>query len=140
MRRLFDYRCPSCGWAGERLEVVPAPRATACGRCPGAAVRRYTTAGLRRTGDSLAAIAPAAGSTECRDNPDVPGLCHVAPAARRSLIAQHRGDDDTLTSERVRQTRSYELNGPVPLEQVLHTHGDPHPHRTGVAHQAEPRP
>lgn len=140
MRRLFDYRCPSCGWAGERLEEVPAPRAAACGRCPGEALRRYTTAGLRRTGDALAAIAPAAGSTACRDNPDVPGLCHVAPAARRSLIARHRGDDDTLAAERARQTRRYELDGPVPLEQVLHTHGHPHPAGAPNPQRAEPRP
>lgn len=122
MRRLFDYRCTACGWAGERLVDVPAPRALACARCPEEAVRRYTTAGLRRSGESLTAISPAAGSTDCRDNPDVPGLCHVAPGARRSLIAQHRGDDDTLAAERARQTRRFEERGPVPLDQVLHTH------------------
>lgn len=122
MRRLFDYRCAGCGWAGERLVEIPAPRTLACARCPQEASRRYTTAGLRRSGGSLTAIAPAAGSTDCRDNPDVPGLCHVAPAARRSMIARYRGDDDTLAAERARQTRHYEQHGPVPLDQVLHTH------------------
>ncbi|PZG77204.1 hypothetical protein C1I97_36980 [Streptomyces sp. NTH33] len=61
---------------------------------------------------------------DCRDNPDVPGLCHVAPGARRALIARHRGDVDTYERERKRRTRELERNGPSALSSVFtHTHG-----------------
>jgi hypothetical protein len=79
-------------------------------------------AGLLKTGSSLSAIAPAGGSTECNDNPDVPGLCHVATPARRTLIAQHRGDDHTLAQERAKQKQHFEEKGPVPLSDVVHSH------------------
>lgn len=122
MRRLFDYRCRTCGWQGEAFVTVPAAPTLDCGSCTAQADRMYSVAGLLRSGASLSAIAPAGGSTECKDNPDVPGLCHVAPAARRTLIAQHRGDDHTLSQERAKQKRRFEEKGPVPLKDVIHTH------------------
>lgn len=75
-----------------------------------------------KSGRDLAAIAPASGSTECIDNPDVPGLCHIAPQARRAAIAAHRGDDTTLASERAAQKRRFEESGPPPLSEIIHTH------------------
>lgn len=122
MRRLFDYRCKQCGWQGEALVAVPAAPTIGCRSCAAPAQRVYSMAGLMKTGSSLSAIAPAGGSTECKDNPDVPGLCHVAPAARRTLIAQHRGDDHTLAGERAQQQRRFEEKGPVPLSDVVHAH------------------
>ncbi|KAD3720570.1 hypothetical protein GD627_07090 [Arthrobacter yangruifuii] len=122
MRRLFDYRCRTCGWQGEAFVTVPAAPTLDCGSCTAQADRVYSVAGLLRSGASLSAIAPAGGSTECKDNPDVPGLCHVAPAARRTLIAQHRGDDHTLSQERAKQQRRFEEKGPVPLNDVIQTH------------------
>lgn len=122
MRRLFDYRCTVCGWHGELFMSVPADTTIACQECAQPAKRVYSMAGLLRSGSSMNAIAPAGGSIECKDNPDVPGLCHVAPAGRRTMIAQHRGDDHTLSQERAKQKRQYEEHGPVPLRKVLHTH------------------
>ncbi len=122
-RKLFDYRCHHCRWEGEVYAATPAPVTHACPSCGEQARRRYTSAGLARSSTSLAAIAPAAGSVDCRDNADVPGLCHVAPAARRALIARHRGDVDTYERETVRQTREFEQNGPPPANKVfLHSH------------------
>jgi putative FmdB family regulatory protein len=122
VKRLFDYRCRTCGWQGEAMVSVPADPTIDCRSCAAPASRVYSVAGLMRSGASLSAIAPAAGSTHCSDNPDVPGLCHVAPTARRTLIAQHRGDDHTLARERARQKRDFEEKGPVPLKDVVHTH------------------
>lgn len=123
VRILFDYHCPACAWTGELRLPAPAPRAHACPSCGGAAHRRYTTAGLARSGAALTGIAPAAGSVACRDNADVPGLCHVAPGARRALLARHRGDTDTYQRERRRQQQTFETHGPPPLDQVF-THSD----------------
>lgn len=122
MKRLFDYHCKACGWHGEALVTVPAPSSMDCLGCSSSARRVYSMAGLLKSGSSLSAIAPAGGSTKCNENPDVPGLCHVAPGARRTLIAQHRGDDHTLIQERAKQQRRFEENGPVPLSDVVHAH------------------
>ncbi|MET4538630.1 hypothetical protein ABIE37_000385 [Arthrobacter bambusae] len=61
--------------------------------------------------------------TDCFENPDVPGLCHVAPAAKKTLIARYRRDDETLKAEQSKQTANYELHGPPPMAQVAsHSH------------------
>lgn len=122
MKRLFDYQCKACGCHSEALVTVPAPATIDCNSCNAPAQRVYSMAGLLKSGSSLNAIAPAGGSTACNQNPDVPGLCHVAPAARRTLIAQHRGDDHTLSQERAKQQRRFEEKGPVPLSDVVHAH------------------
>jgi hypothetical protein len=120
---LFDYRCEVCAWDAELLASTPAPLTHPCPSCGSTARRRYTTAGLRRSGAALAAVAPAAGGVDCRQNADVPGLCHVAPSARRGLIARHRGDVDTYRVEEARQRRSFEQYGPPPLSSVFtHVH------------------
>lgn len=122
MRRLFDFACSSCGWFGEQYLQAPAPEKVNCDSCEGLATRKYTIRGLVRSGASLQSIAPAAGSIDCVDNPDVPGLCHIAPQARRAAIAAHRGDDTTLEAERSKQKRQFEQNGPPKLSDIVHTH------------------
>ncbi|GAB32868.1 hypothetical protein [Gordonia otitidis] len=122
MKMMFDYGCGDCGWLGESLLTLPAPATIPCVDCGRPSRRRYTTAGLKRSAEGLAAIAPAGGSIACRDNPDVPGLCHVAPKARRAMIARHRGDDHTLSRELARQTAEFESRGPVPLQDVIDVH------------------
>src|SRR4051812_4270025 len=104
-RLLFDYRCTQCRADIELFVPTPAPPTTPCPACEGEARRRYTSKGLALSGEGLQAVAPASGGIDCRDNPDVPGLCHVAPSARRRLIARHRGDVDTYEAETKRQTR-----------------------------------
>lgn len=122
MRRMYEYGCGGCGWRGDRLLPSPAPDVVECGHCGASANRRFAIRGIMRSGRDLAAIAPAAGSTDCRDNPDVPGLCHIAPGARRAAIAAHRRDETTLASERARQKRQFEEVGPPKLSDVIHTH------------------
>lgn len=122
-RLLFDYRCPDCSSDFEALTLTPAPPTMTCPSCEGEARRRYTSRGLARSGDSLRAIAPAAGSIDCRDNADVPGLCHVAPSVRRRMVARHRGDVETYEAETKRQTREFETSGPKTIQQVIsHSH------------------
>ncbi|MDV7356626.1 hypothetical protein R4282_26875 [Rhodococcus oxybenzonivorans] len=123
---LVDYRCGACAVTTETLTCTPVPPHRLCPRCGGDAHRRYGAAGL--TGR---ATAPAAGSTACVDNPDVPGLCHVGPAAKRTLIARHRGDTDTLAREQQRQRAEYERSGPPDSGQIRgHSHSAPA--RSGV--------
>lgn len=122
-RLLFDYRCTECRADIELFVPTPAPPTMECPECAGEARRRYTSKGLALTGESLRAVAPASGGTDCRDNPDVPGLCHVAPSARKRLIARHRGDVDTYEAETKRQTREFEAKGPAKLHRVIsHSH------------------
>jgi len=122
MRRMFEYGCAACGWQGDKLLSAPAPDTISCRRCGADASRRYAIRGLLRSGSDLARIAPAAGSVDCRDNPDVPGLCHIAPGARRAAIASHRGDETTLNAERAQQKRRFEESGPPALSDVVHAH------------------
>ncbi|WP_262103872.1 FmdB family zinc ribbon protein [Arthrobacter sp. Marseille-P9274] len=118
-RLLFDYRCTECRADIELFVPTPAPPSMECPACAGEARRRYTSRGLALRGESLRAVAPASGGVECRDNADVPGLCHVAPAARRRLISRHRGDVETYEAETKRQTREFEAKGPPKLHQVI---------------------
>lgn len=122
MLRIFDYRCGECPWRGEILRRPPAPLTDQCPQCASEARRVYSIAGILRTGESLASIAPASGSTDCVDNPDVPGLCHVKPTARRAMIARHRGDDFTFAREQKRQKREFEQFGAPKLSDVVETH------------------
>ena len=121
---IVDYRCGTCSAVTETFTHPPAPSRQLCSHCGGVACRRYGLAGL--TGR---AAAPAAGSTTCVDNPDVPGLCHVGPAAKRTLIARHRGDGDTLAHEQQRQRTEYERFGPPDSSSVRsHSHSAPTRH------------
>ncbi|GAA3884404.1 hypothetical protein GCM10022381_28230 [Leifsonia kafniensis] len=116
---LVDYKCSECQAVAEALVARPAPANAVCARCGADARRQFTTAGLMRG----ASIAPRITSTACADNPDVPGLCHVGPAAKKSLIARYRGDDRTLAAEQKRQTREFEQVGPPAPEKVFgHAH------------------
>lgn len=116
---LVNYKCAECACTTEHLLTAPAPDSLPCPQCAGEARRRFGIAGL--TGR---ATAPAAGSTQCVDNPGVPGLCHVGPAAKRSLIARHTGDSATLAAEQMRQRRAFETFGPPTASAVFgHTHG-----------------
>lgn len=115
---LVDYRCRHCGEKQESLVTSPPPGSLSCSRCGNEARRLFTTAGLLRKG-----AAASERSTRCLDNPDVPGLCHVGEAGKKSLIARFRGDDDTLEREKRHQTIQFERTGPPSPEQVFaHQH------------------
>ncbi|WP_425383295.1 hypothetical protein Rruber_00401 [Rhodococcus ruber] len=117
---LVDYRCPECGETAEELVPTPAPEHHPCRRCGAESYRRFTSAGLLGR-----ARPPAAGSTACIDNPDVPGLCHVGPDAKRSLVARFRGDSATYEAEHRRQTRRFEQTGPPDPRRVTGHHHAP---------------
>ncbi len=122
---LVDYYCPACRVSLEQFATQPFPSSVPCPDCGSTTRRRYT--GARLVGR---ATPPASGSTACVDNPDVPGLCHVGPDAKRTLIARHRGDDVTLAVEQARQQARFEQMGAPRAERVGHTH-DAAANRTG---------
>ncbi len=127
---MVDYKCPSCGTQYETLVRSPAPTSCACVGCGSDARRLFTTAGLGRRGTSPVTAA----GTDCFENPDVPGLCHVGPAAKKALIARYRGDEETLKAEQTRQTVDYERHGPPPMDQVAsHSHAADSEHKPSVA-------
>ena len=106
------------------MVTSPPPDSHGCSRCGGSARRLFTTAGLWQKQSKAGT-----SSTACLDNPDVPGLCHVGSAAKKSLIARFRGDDDAVERERKHQTEQFERTGPPAAEQVFaHTHTVKDPH------------
>lgn len=117
---IVDYKCSGCGAVTEAFVARPAPDAGTCPGCGAPTRRLFTTAGLKRPDGTLTKVT----GTGCVDNPDVPGLCHVGPVARKALIARYRGDDVVLAQEQRRQTEAYERSGPPALEGVAsHSHG-----------------
>ena len=112
---LVDYACADCGAWQEHVVVAPIPTHKECVRCGGRSDRRFSSAGLVG-----GARPPAQGiDTSCSSNPGVPGLCHVGPEARRTLLARHLGDDTTYTAERKRQQEKFERQGPPALSSVV---------------------
>lgn len=127
---MVDYKCPACGTQYETLVRSPAPTTRACVGCGSDARRLFTTAGLVRRGGSPVRAA----GTDCFENPDVPGLCHVGPAAKKALIARYRGDEETLKAEQTRQAVDFERHGPPSMNQVAsHSHTAGSEHKASVA-------
>lgn len=112
---LVDYACAECGAWQEHLVTAPIPQNKVCAHCGSESHRRFSSAGLVG-----GARPPAQGiDTSCTSNPGVPGLCHVGPEARRSLLARHLGDDTTYSAERKRQQEKFERQGPPALSSVV---------------------
>lgn len=112
---LVDYRCRSCQAAFEAYLAGPIPGTTACPACGEDARRLFSTAGLAGK-----VAAPASNvDVSCTSNWSVPGLCHVAPSARKALVARYMGDDKTYAAERKKQQETFERQGPPPLASVL---------------------
>ncbi|GAA5122449.1 hypothetical protein GCM10023339_40880 [Alloalcanivorax gelatiniphagus] len=124
---MVDYRCTVCNGVFEQLVEAPPRSTAACAACHGESRRLFGTAGLigaaRRTNASSATrpgrpgsrSSPSSpsgqGAIDCRDNPDVPGLCHLSREAAEVWVARARNDDKALKAAYTRQEKILESGG-----------------------------
>ena len=130
---LVDYACPACGGRSELWVDNPVPAHATCPACGTRARRAWSPVGLAREHrigrDEPAHPAgePVAGQRSdaplCARNPDVPGLCHLSPAAARTWIARARKDNQALEREIARQEAAAAVSRPTVADLVSHTHG-----------------
>ncbi|MGQ0481944.1 MAG: hypothetical protein ACT4O0_13115 [Pseudonocardia sp.] len=135
---LVDYRCDNCLGTSEHLVSNPVPPTVSCPACLSSARRRFAPVGLG--GRAAAPVDRPVQSNRalCRDNPDVPGLCHMTPDAARTWVARARRDNRALERELAHQERTLKENPGKVLEPVSHTHGPTHGH--GHGHGRSPGP
>jgi len=133
---LVDYRCDNCLGTSEHLVSNPVPATVSCPACLSSARRRFAPVGL--SGRASAPVDQPVQSNRalCRDNPDVPGLCHMTPDAARTWVARARKDNRALERELAYQERTLKENPGKVLEPVSHTHGHGHGH----GHDTSPAP
>ncbi|MBS4729020.1 hypothetical protein MSM1_11975 [Mycobacterium sp. SM1] len=132
---LVDYRCPTCCGRVERFVSTPPPAVMPCPACGAAARRRYRPVSLGGVARPPAADGPADWAPSCRDYPDVPGLCHLAPPAARAWVARARRDHRLLERELQRQEHALRERDDAPAgEPVRHDHGHSHPPRPAHPH------
>lgn len=134
---IVDYRCESCDGLSEHFVSNPAPPTMQCPACRAPATRRFSAVGLSGRAAAPVEHKPAKSDRAlCLDNRDVPGLCHMTPAAARTWVARARGDNRSLDRELERQERSLkETAGPV-ADPVSHDHGHSHGGEHAHAHAA----
>jgi DNA-directed RNA polymerase subunit RPC12/RpoP len=123
MTILVEYRCTTCGARTEHFVATPAPSTLECRLCGEDSRRSFATAGLMSTpGTGPAPKREATIDVSCRNNPDVPGLCHLSPEGRERLVARARRD--TRAEERIieKQERHAAEGRPAP-SLVSHDHG-----------------
>ncbi|MGH9098838.1 MAG: hypothetical protein ACRDV8_01230 [Acidimicrobiales bacterium] len=68
-------------------------------------------------------------------NPDVPGLCHMTPAAGRAWLARARNDGRALDRELERQEKEGGMSPPTIDDVVSHHHFHPGHSHTGAVPQ-----
>lgn len=123
---LVDYRCDRCHGVSEHRVHAPAPATVPCPACRAPARRRFAAVGLLRGTPAPAPQPRTAPRALCRDNPDVPGLCHMTPDAARAWVARARGDNRTLDRELARQERAQRENPGAVVDPVSHDHSAVH--------------
>jgi putative FmdB family regulatory protein len=134
MAILVDYACPACRGRSEQWADNPVPSHAACPACGAQARRAWSPVGLAsssQTGKSgpepvtgTSGIAPnEIRRPLCVRNPDVPGLCHLSPAAARTWVARARKDNRALEREIARQEAAAAVRPPTLGDLVSHTHG-----------------
>jgi hypothetical protein len=134
MAILVDYACPACRGRSEQWADNPVPSHAACPACGAQARRAWSPVGLAsgsQTGKSgpepvtgTSGIAPnGIRRPLCVRNPDVPGLCHLSPAAARTWVARARKDNRALEREIARQEAAAAVRPPTLGDLVSHTHG-----------------
>jgi hypothetical protein len=134
MAILVDYTCPACRGRSEQWADNPVPSHAACPACGAQARRAWSPVGLAsssQTGKSgpepvtgTSGIAPnEIRRPLCVRNPDVPGLCHLSPAAARTWVARARKDNRALEREIARQEAAAAVRPPTLGDLVSHTHG-----------------
>ncbi|MGD9525586.1 MAG: hypothetical protein AB7G36_12500 [Candidatus Nanopelagicales bacterium] len=148
MTILVEYRCAACGVRTEHFVARPAPSTLECRLCGGDSRRSFATAGLISGRDGGRQTAPPSLDVSCRNNPDVPGLCHLTPAARERLVARARRDGRAEEAAVAKQERR--LADGLPVQEVVahdhghggHSHGahGDHVHATPAAVASTPAP
>ena len=90
---LVDYRCDNCLGTSEHLVSNPVPATVSCPACLSSARRRFAPVGL--SGRASAPVDQPVQSNRalCRDNPDVPGLCHMNPSSAVGQATSRSGED-----------------------------------------------
>ena len=125
---LVDYACAACGGRSEQWAEIPVASHRTCPACGARARRAWSPVGLAGgTRDperpSSGGAPPASGPPLCARNPDVPGLCHLSPAAARTWLARARKDNRALEHEVARQEAAAAVRPPTLGDLVSHTHG-----------------
>jgi hypothetical protein len=134
MAILVDYACPACRGRSEQWADNPVPSRATCPACGAQARRAWSPVGLAsgsETGKSgpepvtgTSGIAPDEMARPlCVRNPDVPGLCHLSPAAARTWVARARKDNRALEREIAQQEAAAAVRPPTLGDLVSHTHG-----------------
>ncbi len=130
---LVDYRCDNCLGTSEHLVSNPVPATATCPACLSSARRRFAPVGLAGRASAPVDKPVQSNRALCRDNPDVPGLCHMTPDAARTWVARARKDNRALECELAYQERTLKENPGKVMEPVSHTHGHGHGHGTSPA-------
>jgi hypothetical protein len=98
MSILVEYRCQECTGRQEQWVDGAVPPTTVCRACGGSSVRRLggTLLGARSAGPEQESESARRTGDPCRDFPDVPRVCHMAPSVARRWAAQVCGDNRAL--------------------------------------------
>jgi putative FmdB family regulatory protein len=131
---LVDYACPACRGRTEQWADNPVPSHATCPACGAQARRAWSPVGLASGPDTgrsrpepvvgTAGAGPRRSAPPlCARNPDVPGLCHLSPAAARTWIARARQDNRALEREISRQEAAAAVRPPTLDDLVSHAHG-----------------
>ena len=130
MSLLVDYRCDRCLGCTEAWVHSPVPATKPCPACGGMAKRVWSPVGHLRgpAAPSGRPEAPQLAEPLCVRNPDVPGLCHMAPSAGRAWLARARKDNRALDRELERQEQAAAVRLPTLADAVAHDHGHGHEH------------
>ncbi|SDY87014.1 FmdB family zinc ribbon protein [Herbiconiux ginsengi] len=128
MTIIVDYRCVDCGSTGEAYLASPPPSTLSCAACGGESRRRWSPVGMiSRAPDAPPAPKRAPGNRSlCAENPDVPGLCHMSPAAGRAWVARARGDNRALDAELAAQEKAAAVTKPTMADAISHEHTHSH--------------
>jgi len=138
MAVLVDYFCDVCSSRTE--EWMPSPPASnkPCPACGGQARRLFSPVGLMRGAKEPVAHTPASAKPLCLTNPDVPGLCHMTPAAGRAWLARARKDNRSLERELASQEVAAKIAAPTIDAVVSHHHHGNHGNPATSSESAKP--
>lgn len=129
MAILVDYVCRGCDGRVEAWVASPPPAVGTCPACGAESRRGWAPIGTLTSRPRTEAAGPSARSGGrraaplCASNPDVPGLCHMSPAAGRTWVARARRDNRSLERELARQEKAAAVVPPTLADITAHDHG-----------------
>lgn len=136
MSVLVDYRCAACGRTTEVWTATPPTPSRPCPHCGASANRIWSPFGIgRTTAPRERSLTAAPRAPLCVSNPDVPGLCHMTPAAGRAWLARARKDGRALERELERQEKAAVTSPPTIDDVVSHHHSHLGHSHTEPSHQ-----